>query len=436
MELVEYFRNFLEERDQPRRVARPVLRFAAPEPAKSSKTIDRVLKGQLCTGCGLCAAAAPEAIRMESAAPGYSRPQQLEPISDAQERVIAAACPGSVLESWPKAPNLHPYWGPWRQAATGWATDQALRHRASSGGALTGLAVHALKSGLVDRVVHVTADPAKPTRNRVVCSTTEAEVIEGAGSRYAASSPLAIMNQVLSDGGRVAFIGKPCDASAVRRLARVDKRVDQHVAFVLTFFCAGIPSHAGADRVISAMGMDPAEVARFRYRGFGWPGLTVAEDHNGRRAEMTYAKSWGEHLAQETQFRCKICPDSVGGVADIACADAWHGDSRGYPLFEEQDGRSLIMTRTEAGEALLRSALESGAIDALPFDVQEIDAIQPYQARRKRLIRSRLAALSATLQPKPDVRGTEVPAAARHASGGEQLKSFLGTTRRVLLAKR
>lgn len=403
---------------------------------KPSRTIDRVLKGQLCTGCGLCAAAAPGAVVLETAAPGYSRPRQVGPVPDSQERVIAAACPGTAVAPWPEAANLDPYWGPWRRVATGWATDPALRHRASSGGALTGLAVHALRSGLVDRVVHVTADIDRPTRNRVVCSTTEAEVIEGAGSRYAASSPLAVMDQVLSDGGRVAFIGKPCDASALRRLARVDERVDRHVAFVLAFFCAGIPSHAGADRVIAAMGLDPAEVARFRYRGFGWPGKAVAEDRNGRRAEMTYADSWGAHLSHEIQFRCKICPDAVGGVADIACADAWHGDARGYPSFEEQDGRSLIVTRTEAGEALLRSALDANELDARPLDVREIDAMQPSQARRKRLVRSRLAALSATLQPQPDVRGTEVSAAARRADGGEQFRSFLGSVRRIVVAKR
>ena len=404
--------------------------------AKPSRTLDRALKGDLCTGCGACAAAAPGAIVMETAAPGYNRPRQVGPVPDERERVIAAVCPGSIVEPWPEAPNLDPYWGPWKRVATGWATDLALRYRASSGGVLTGLAVHALKSGLVDRVVHVASDPERPSRNRVVCSTSEAEVIEGAGSRYAASSPLAVMDKVLSDGGRVAFIGKPCDASALRRLARLDERVDQHIAFVLTFFCAGVPSHAAADRAITAMGMDPAQVVHFRYRGFGWPGVTVAEDGDGRRVDMTYAESWGRYLAEEVQFRCKICPDAVGGVADIACGDAWYSDARGYPSFEERDGRSLILSRTEVGETLLRSAIEAGAIDARPLVVREIDSMQPSQARRKRLVRSRLAALSMTLQPRPDVRGTEVRTAARRASAGEQIKSFLGAVHRILWSRR
>ena len=55
---------------------------------------------------------------------------------------------------------------------------------------------------------------------------------------------------------------------------------------------------------------------------------------------MSYADSWGAHLSKHVQFRCKICPDAVGGVADIACADAWYGGDSGYPQFDEAAGRS------------------------------------------------------------------------------------------------
>jgi coenzyme F420 hydrogenase subunit beta len=79
--------------------------------------------------------------------------------------------------------------------------------------------------------------------------------------------------------------------------------------------------------------------------------MATATAHDGRTAEMTYERSWGHHLSREVQFRCKICPDAVGGVADIACADAWYGGETGYPTFEEQSGRSLVVTRTAVGEA-------------------------------------------------------------------------------------
>lgn len=400
--------------------------------AGASSTVERVVRAQLCTGCGLCAGVSHGSIVMD-AGTGFNRPVQVAPIDGATEATIAAACPGAVVAAWGEAPHTHPSWGPWFRVATGYATDETARYCGSSGGALTGLAIHALKSGLVDRVVHVAADPANPIGNIVTCSTTEAEIIAGAGSRYAASSPLGGIEQLLSDGGSVAFVGKPCDISALRRLSRTDPRVDRHVRLALAFFCAGVPNQNAARRILSAMEVSPQELVAFRYRGRGWPGTAAAETRDGRTAEMSYAESWGEYLAKEVQFRCKICPDAVGGSADIACADAWYGDDRGYPSFEERDGRSLIVSRTAFGEQFLAEALSAGALRATPLDVGEIDKMQPSQAQRKRLVRARTAALAVLLRPTPRTRGTCVEAAAAKASLREQVRNFLGAIRRALI---
>jgi coenzyme F420 hydrogenase subunit beta len=373
---------------------------------------------------------------METAAPGYSRPVQHGPLPDYAELAISEACPGAVAAPWRDAPNIHPYWGPWRGIATGYATDAALRFRASSGGALSALAIHALKSGQVDRVVHVIPDPDTPDRNVVTCSTTVAEIFDGAGSRYSSSSPLAAVDRVLSDGGAAAFVGKPCDISALRRLARVDSRVSKHIPLMLSFFCAGISSHRRVDGILAEMGLERDDVAAFRYRGNGWPGRAAATTHDGRIVEMSYAGSWGEHLSKEVQFRCKICPDAVGGVADVACADPWYGDARGYPSFDEQDGRSLIVTRTASGERLVAGAVAAEALITAPLDVGEIERMQPGQARRKRLVASRVAALAVTLQPTPAMNGTLVGKAARRAKPYEQLHSFAGALRRIILRRR
>src|SRR4051794_28870752 len=197
----------------------------------------------------------------------------------------------------------------------------------------------------------------------------------------------------------MAFVGKPCDASALRRLAERDPRVAKSVPLVISFFCGGIPSHDGVGRLLEAMGIGAGPLRTFRYRGRGWPGNAAALTRDDRSAEMTYHESWGGYLSKEVQFRCKICPDAVGGVADIACADAWYGDEAGYPKFEEAEGRSLIVVRTEAGERLLASAIQAKVLEADALAVSEIDKMQPHQARRKRLVLSRSAALPLLLQP-------------------------------------
>lgn len=352
------------------------------------------------------------------------------------EQAIAAACPGAIVAAWQTADKRHVSWGPWLRILTGYATDAEVRYRASSGGVLSALLIHAQETGYVDRVLHVEADPAQPTRNRMRWSHSREELLEGAGSRYAASSPLSFIDAALSEPLRFAFVGKPCDVSALRQLAKVDPRVAKRVPLMLSFFCAGLPSHDGAERILAEMGIKLADVRHFRYRGNGWPGLTRAETHNGQVAEMRYEDSWGRQLSKEVQFRCKICPDAVGGVADVACADAWYGGESGYPQFEEQDGRSLIMSRTTVGDALLRSAEAAGAVVAEPLPVGEIDLMQPGQARRKRLVAARLAACAATFQPRPRMNGLDVGRAARTAGFSETAKNWLGTVRRIVQNRR
>jgi coenzyme F420 hydrogenase subunit beta len=335
---------------------------------------------------------------------------------------------------WPA--EADPYWGPMLSVHVGHATDPRTRFRASSGGALSALLMHALRSGRVDRVVQIMPDPDQPTGNVTVISTTEAEILERAGSRYAPSSPLESIEAVLSDGGKAAFVGKPCDVSALRGLAGRDSRVVETIPLSLAFFCAGVPSRRGADRVLAALNVDRRDLSAFRYRGEGWPGRAVATLRNGETRDMSYDDSWGGFLADEVQFRCKICPDGVGGVADLACADAWYGDERGYPQFEEQDGRSLIIARTAQGQALLDDALAASALVVEPVDPAQIDLMQPGQTQRKRNALYRNAALAVTLQPRPQMKRLKVVEAAKRARISEATRNFLGTIRRIVVRRR
>lgn len=397
-----------------------------------SPALQRVARGRTCSGCGLCASLAPEAIVLEMVAPGYTRPRQVAAVAAAAEAAIAASCPGLVIDNRPDAPHDDPLWGPWRATATGHATDPALRHHASSGGVLSAILIHALETGMIDEVVQTGMDPARPLANVTVTSVSPAEIFTAAGSRYASSSPLSDIVQRLALPGRFAFVGKPCDVSALRALARIDPRVDAKVPIMLAFFCAGIPSGDGARRILAAIDAPEAAVTAFRYRGDGWPGNATATLTDGTTRGMSYHESWGQILSKEIQFRCKICPDAVGGAADIACADAWYGDAKGYPSFAEQDGRSLVMARTARGAALYDAAVAVGAIVTEPLNPGAINRMQPSQVRRKRELLARLAAVAVAGRPRPRYRGVQLHRAAAQASILQQARSFAGLVRRLI----
>lgn len=365
---------------------------------------------------------------------GFARPSEVAIVPDHAEQQIAAACPGAIVAPW--RADADPYWGPIEECATGHAAQDAVRFAGSSGGMLSALAIHALENGLVDGIVHVSADPSDPLRNVTRVSRTAAEVVGCAGSRYGPSPLLEAIGALLDSKERFLLIGKPCDVSAMRQLATMDGRVDERFPFMLSFFCGGMPSLFGTFAIIEDMGLDATALAAFRYRGDGWPGLATAVSKDGRRAQMSYARSWGDYLSGRVQYRCKICPDAVGGAADIACADAWYGGESGYPEFDERDGRSLVLSRTASGNSLLAMARSAGDVVCAPLPVAEIDLMQPSQARRKRMIVPRSLAARLLLQHQPVMRSLRLLTATSRSGPVEWMRNLAGSIWRIARGRR
>lgn len=410
-----------------------------PPPVSVSGTglapsLARVARGHLCAGCGGCALVAPEAVRMQMTPPGFLRPVQIAPASAQADAAIAAICPGLGQEVAAEGRRDDALWGPYLEMQTGHATDPDLRFRASSGGALSALVAHLLARGAIDSAVQVGAgDP--PVANATVLSHDAADVARAAGSRYAPSAPLAGLGPLLEGQGRHAFVGKPCDVAALRALQRIDARARDRFPYLISFFCAGVPSQAGAEAIVAALGVAPDELAAFRYRGQGWPGRATATRHDGSEASMTYMESWGSILSSRVQHRCKICADGTGVAADIVCADAWDADENGYPTFDERPGTSLIVARTETGRALMAEAVAAGALETAPFDPAGLAAIQPGQRRRRRALLARLSGLWLTGRPIPRYRGLRLREAARQNGLRDNAKNALGMVRRVITGR-
>lgn len=404
-----------------------------------SASLARVARGNLCAGCGACAALAPDRIAMAMQPPGFLRPVVSAPLAAAEDAAVARVCPGLTQEvSVGAGARDHPLWGPFAEMRTGHATDDDVRHAGASGGGISGLVLFLLESGRVDAVLATAADPENPVGNRTVVLRSRADVLAAASSRYAPSSPLAALPGALAAApeDRFAFVGKPCDVAALRAMTARDPGLAARIPVMLSFFCAGVPSQAGAEAVLAHLGTDRAVTRSFRYRGNGWPGRATAIDHEGRERSMSYGESWGAILSRHVQHRCKICADGTGVAADIACADAWESDDRGYPLFEEGEGTSLFVARNAAGLEILEAAEAEGQVVTGPFDTATLESIQPGQRERRRALAARLLGLRVCGQPVPAYRGLGLLAAARQNPLRKNLRNFAGMIRRALRARR
>jgi coenzyme F420 hydrogenase subunit beta len=403
---------------------------------KRSPALTRILEAHCCAGCGICAAVSGGNIEMQMSPQGFLRPKQHTNIADETDRLIADICPGMTLRQNSSESLSHLLWGPVVKVRTGASTEANLRYHASSGGALSALLLFLLDSKTVDFVVQTATSEVSPIENAVVESRTHDDIYQAAGSRYGPSAPLKDLLLQLKRPGRFALVAKPCDIAAVRALARRDFRIAEKIPILLSFFCAGIPSLRGTRKILSELDVPEKDLKAFTYRGNGWPGQVVAKTTNGRNARMSYSDSWGGILSKHLQFRCKICPDGSGGFADIVCGDAWYCGADGYPLFEEADGRSLVISRTDLGERIVRQAVAANFLTTQSIDIGEIRRMQPSQSLRKRLVLSRLMAMALLGRPVPHFVGLGLLRAAISAGLWLNLKSFLGTVRRLLMPNR
>lgn len=396
-----------------------------------SPSLARVARGDLCSGCGGCAALVPDKIDMRLAGPGQLRPRQHAALTEAEDVALSRVCPGLGQSVVAGDRTDDPLWGPWLQMCTGHATDPALRHAGASGGGLSALALFLIETGHVDGVIQTAAAPDLPVGNVTVLSVDRGGVLEAAGSRYAPASPLAGLEVRTEPGKRYAFIGKPCDVAALRALVQDRPALAARFPVMLSFFCAGTPSLTGAEAVLAALGADKGQVTGFRYRGNGWPGQATATLADGSTRSMSYHDSWGQILSKHVQHRCRICADGTGTAADLVCADAWEADARGYPVFAEAPGTSLIVARTALGVDLLAQAVAAGRIETTDFEVSSLTAIQPGQRDRRRGLLGRLLALRLLGFPVPAYRGLGLRAAARQGGAKVTLRNFLGMLRRA-----
>ncbi|MGB3808236.1 MAG: Coenzyme F420 hydrogenase/dehydrogenase, beta subunit C-terminal domain [Erythrobacter sp.] len=401
-----------------------------------TRSIEEIRSSGLCAGCGMCAAFDRSgAIQMEESTQGWMRPAVKGLPDPRVQEVVEKACPGIKIVDPARetGEERHVTWGPVAETHFSWSTNRDLRHLASSGGGLSGLLAYLVETGEVNFVLTNSMSDESPIRNARVEARDLSDIKHAAGSRYAPSSPLANIDTLLDGKERFAFVGKPCDVAALRQLGRSDSRVNDRVAWMFAFFCAGVPSYGGTDVLLSKMGVpDSDQIESFRYRGEGWPGFAKARMKSGNAYRMDYDTSWGTILSRHLQFRCKICPDGIGEFADISFADGWYLDANGRPSFSEAEGRSLTLTRSARAQGLFERAVNAGYLAAEPADIASVAPMQPFQSLRKGLVNSRVRAFRTVGHRRPQFEGVGLAENASLVRISLRLKNYIGTLRRLI----
>ena len=399
----------------------------------------RIVEDGLCIGCGLCqSVAGADRLRMVVTPEGDERPYAVAPLDHATVDRIYDVCPGTRIEGLPDAAiekdtMVDPVWGPYLRIVRAYAADPEVRFKASTGGVLTALGAYLIESGRVAFVLHARASERQPTFGERQLSLTRAEVLDGMGSRYGPTAPLVDLGAVLDRGRPFAFIGKPCDVTALRNQARHDPRVDELCRAKLALVCGGFMTAPGMRAYLAGLGIDHRDVTRLRYRGYGCPGPTRIETRYGRVVEKNYLDVWGEdESAWSLPFRCKVCPDGIGEAADLAASDTWPGGAPSWEGQAEDPGTNAVLARSRAGLELLEAAARDGAL-VIERDVtaRDMDDYQPHQVAKKRAVWARHLGLRTAGRLAPEVRRLRIAELAKENGVPENLRQARGTRRRA-----
>ena len=401
--------------------------------ARKIKTLQDVVDWGLCTGCGACYYACTKgAISLINVEHVGIRPRFDSACASCTG--CLSICPGYSVDgdletgTLPKQTEADREFGPALEIWEGYASDPEIRYRASSGGILSALALYCLEREDMEFVLHTSMDEARPWANKTVQSRTRLDLMIRTGSRYAPASPCDGLRSIEESSRPCVFIGKPCDAAAVAMLRRERPDLDRKLGLVLTFFCAGTPSTKGTLDLLQSLNVAQEETGSVRYRGEGWPGrFKVLSNNGGGEKSFSYTESWGR-LSQYRPFRCQLCPDGLGRVADISCGDAWERFNNGQEM-----GLSIVVVRTKRGQEILRRARAAKYVELTRVGAPAVLAAQPNLLEKRKELFGRLLAMRLLLVPTPKFPGFSLFRSWIKLPFSRKFRTVVGTIRRLAL---
>lgn len=352
----------------------------------SARPLDTLMKevigSGLCTRCGTCVGACPEGNLRINDPIGSCLPEAGEFCSRCG--LCLSACPGRLMEFEPierdlfKTIRSSSFLGVVRSAWLAHANDPETRRRGSSGGVVTSLLLDALDRKTIGGAILFAPHSKEPYRGWGKIAKDREEIILSAQSRYHLSPLNTVLSEIRSCDSRIAYVGIPCQVHGLRKLQRSGWRSRVSLSPVIGIYCGNNLFFAATVAMMRKLGVKSIEeVEAISYREGRWPGSFSVRTRNGQ--ERSVSKLYfNQAIPFYINRRCLFCVDLSNELSDISVGDGWSKEG-------SEEGWSVVLLRSEAGEEAFTRALERGSIAAERISLEEAELMHAHAIDLKKI---------------------------------------------------
>ncbi|MDR0810833.1 MAG: Coenzyme F420 hydrogenase/dehydrogenase, beta subunit C-terminal domain [Paludibacter sp.] len=340
--------------------------------------INIVVENQLCTACGSCKVACPvNAILMQKTEIGrlYA---DINTDTCTHCGICYDICPGYDVKNNVLIEGVSPFEGIVKQTYTGISTNRYIYENSQSGGLVTECLAYLFDTQKIDTAVVCIADYGKerPDVQAVVVRNKE-DLLKSQRSSYTPIDMVSVLENIEKQD-RIAFVGLPCHIQGVVALQNKFKKY-QNIVYKFGLIC---------DRTLSEAITDVFLKIYWKKKIY-WRNKTLF--HNYKTAPVIIEAENGlqkiipatmRHTLKDyfTSPRCRICFDKLNIHADIVFGDPW-----GMSNIDFVNGESLVITRTENGENLIRELITAERVKLNIASFEEVKKGQFIEKRKEQV---------------------------------------------------
>lgn len=343
------------------------------------KTILKVVRDNLCTGCGTCVGICPKkCIEMkEDTNKGIYLPQ-LEREKCDECGLCLKVCPGHEVDF--KKLNSEIFGREPQDVLVGnslscylaHATDYDIRYNSASGGLVTALLIFALEERIIDGALVTKMSEDNPLRPQPFIARTRDEIISASKSKYCPVPANIALREIVDtkEDEKFAVVGLPCHIHGIRKAETVNKKARGKIVLHFGLLCGHAPNFWGTEVLLKRLKVKREDILKLDYRGEGWPGSMKVSYKGGGKLSVPHCWSF---IGSDYFFpdRCLMCCDQTAELADISFGDAWLAE-----VSSDTIGKSVIVSRTEHGEQLLQKAKAKNVIELSKITTNDVKRSQ------------------------------------------------------------